>query len=115
MRSGRTREVAIRAALGAGRVRLVRGVVVESILLAGIGGIAGLALAVWASQGIAVLQEGLGIPLLSETRVDAIVIAFTAGISIVAALLFGSRSCLAYRVCHGCRWPHPRGERHGHW
>jgi predicted permease len=87
---GRTREVAIRAALGAGRVRLVRSVVVESILLAGIGGIAGLALAVWASQGISVLQEGLGIPLLGETRVDAIVIAFTAAISIVAALLFGS-------------------------
>ena len=87
---GRTREVAIRAALGAGRVRLVRGVVVESILLATVGGLAGLGLAAWASRGIAVLQDGLGIPLLGETRVDAVVIGFTAGISIVAALLFGS-------------------------
>jgi predicted permease len=86
---GRTREMAIRTALGAGRVRLVRGVLVESMILALVGGAAGLAFAVWASRGIAALQRGLAIPLLEETRVDPVVIAFTAGISIAAALLFG--------------------------
>ena len=87
---GRTREMAIRSALGAGRVRLVRGVLVESLVLAGAGGLAGLALAVWGSQAIAALQDGLGIPLLSETRVDSVVVLFIAGMSIAAALLFGT-------------------------
>jgi putative ABC transport system permease protein len=87
---GRTREMAIRTALGAGRVRLVRGVLVESLLLAVAGGVAGLALASWSSQGIAALQQGLDIPLLQETRVDGVVVAFTAAISIAAALLFGT-------------------------
>lgn len=87
---GRTREIAIRSALGAGRVRLVRAVLVESLVLALAGGLAGLALAVWGSQAIATLQDGLGIPLLSETRVDSVVMLFTAGISIAAALLFGT-------------------------
>ena len=87
---GRTREMAIRGALGAGRVRLVRGVVVESLTLAVIGGIGGLVLALWASQGIAALERGLAIPLLDETRVDGAVMAFTMGVSLLAALLFGS-------------------------
>lgn len=87
---GRTREMAVRMALGAGRVRLVRGVLVESLMLALGGGIAGLVLAMWASQGISALERGLGIPLLDETRVDGVVVAFTMGVSLVAAILFGS-------------------------
>lgn len=87
---GRTREMAIRSALGAAGVRLVRGVLVESLLLSVLGGIAGLALAIWASQGIAALERGLGIPLLEETRVDSVVIAFTLAVSALSALLFGS-------------------------
>jgi predicted permease len=86
---GRTREMAIRMALGAGRVRLVRGVLVESVMLALAGGASGLVLATWATYGIAALRQALAIPLLEETRVDPVVIAFTAGISIAAALLFG--------------------------
>jgi putative ABC transport system permease protein len=86
---GRTREMAIRTALGAGRLRLVRGVLVESVMLALAGGVAGLAFAVWATRGIAALQRGLAIPLLEETRVDPVVVAFTAGVSIAAALFFG--------------------------
>lgn len=87
---GRARETAIRTALGAGRVRLVRGVLVESMLLAVAGGATGLAVAFWGSRGIAALQEALAIPLLEHTRVDGTVVAFTAGISIAAALLFGT-------------------------
>jgi putative ABC transport system permease protein len=86
---GKTREMAIRTALGAGRLQLVRAVLVESVILALAGGAGGLAFAVWASRGIAALQRGLAIPLLEETRVDPVVIAFTAGISIAAALLVG--------------------------
>ena len=87
---GRSRELAVRTALGAGRVRLVRGVLVESGLLALAGGLGGLALAFWASRGIAALEPALGIPLLGETRVDGVVIAFTLGAAAVAALLFGA-------------------------
>ena len=87
---GRTREMAIRTALGAGRSRLVRGVLVESIVLAVVGGAGGLALAFWGSRGIAALQQALQIRFLQETRVDGVVMAFTAAISILAALLFGT-------------------------
>jgi putative ABC transport system permease protein len=87
---GRTREMAIRTALGAGRFRLVRGVLVESLLLATIGGVAGLGVAIWAARGIAALQRGLDIPLLDQTRIDPVVIAFTAVVSIAAALLCGT-------------------------
>jgi predicted permease len=86
----RTRETAIRTALGAGRFRLVRGVLVESLVVATAGGIGGLMIAFWVTGGIAALQDSLGISLLQETRVDGVVIAFTAAISILAALLFGT-------------------------
>ena len=87
---GRTRELAIRNALGAGRVRLVRGVLVESLLVSALGAAAGLALAVWVSQGIAALDQTLSIPLLDETRVDGVVVGFTIVVSVIVALLFGS-------------------------
>jgi putative ABC transport system permease protein len=86
----RTRETAIRTALGAGRFRLVRGVLIESLVVAAAGGIGGLMIAFWVTGGIAALQDSLGIKLLQETRVDGVVIAFTAAISILAALLFGT-------------------------
>jgi predicted permease len=87
---GRTREMAIRNALGAGRLRLVRGVLVESLLLSILGAAAGLGLAVWGSQGIAALDQSLAIPLLDETRVDGVVVTFTLIVSVIVALLFGS-------------------------
>ena len=87
---GRTRELAVRAALGAGRVRLVNGLLVESVVLATAGGAAGLLIASWAAKGIAALDSGLGIPLLDQTRVDGVVIGFTLVASVVAALLFGT-------------------------
>ena len=62
-RAGR-RELAIRTALGAGRVRLVRGVLVESVVLSLAGAIAGLVFAIWATRAISALESGLGIPLL---------------------------------------------------
>ena len=88
--AGRTRELAVRAALGAGRGRLVNGLFAESLVLALAGGGAGLLVAVWASQGIAALDAGLGIPLLDQTRVDGPVIGFTAAVALLSALLFGT-------------------------
>ena len=88
--SGRTRELAVRAALGAGRSRLVTGLLTESLVVAIAGGVAGLVLAVWATGAIASLDAGVGIPLLTETRVDGPVIAFTALIALTAALFFGT-------------------------
>jgi putative ABC transport system permease protein len=87
---GRTRELAVRAALGAGRARLVNGLLVESVLLALVGGAAGLLTAIWATQAIAALDTGLGIPLLDQTRIDGPVIGFTLLAAVAAALLFGT-------------------------
>jgi predicted permease len=87
---GRSRELAVRAALGAGRSRLVNGMLVESAALAAAGGVAGLVLAYWATRGMAALDASLGIPLLNDTRLDGSVLAFTAIVSFGAAVLFGT-------------------------
>jgi putative ABC transport system permease protein len=84
----RQREVAIRTALGAGRARLIRQFLTESILLALLGGAAGLFLAMW----IVELLVALGpreIPRLDEAGLDAPVVLFTLLITIVTGLLFG--------------------------
>jgi predicted permease len=87
---GRSRELAVRSALGAGRARLVSGMLVESGVLALAGGTMGLLLAYWATQGAAALDTTLGIPLLNQTRVDGAVLTFTAAVALVAAVLFGT-------------------------
>ena len=86
--TGRGREIAIRAGLGAGRGRIVRQLVTESTLLAFLGGAAGVAVAV---GGIEVLTR-LGptdLPRLDEIRLDARTLGFTALLSAVTVLLFG--------------------------
>ncbi len=87
---GRRREMAIRTALGAGRVRLARSVLVESLVIASAGALGGLALAFWGSRGIAGVHDAVGIPLLENTRVDGTVVLFTATIAFAAAFLFGT-------------------------
>src|SRR6185436_16390516 len=76
----RQREMAIRASLGAGRSRILRQLLVESVLLASLGGVAGLLVGWWALGLIA----GLGqeqVPALADVRLDPTVLAFTAGLS----------------------------------
>ena len=91
---GRGREMAIRVAVGAGRASLVRGLMVESLVLGLAGGAGGLLLAYWATGVIAGLNQSIGIPLLNQTRVDTTVVWFTLGLSLVAGLLFGAMPAL---------------------
>ena len=83
-------ELAVRAALGASRGRLVRQLVVESLVLSGFGGMAGLALAQWATHALASFTAGTltsGTP--GTIRLDASVLIFTAVMSMLTALVFG--------------------------
>jgi predicted permease len=86
---GRSRDLAIRAALGASRRRLARALFVESLLLAAAGGTVGLALAMWCARIVAAAPVS-GVPLLAETRIDAIVAGFAGLVSMVAAVVFGT-------------------------
>ncbi|HEX6260982.1 MAG TPA: ABC transporter permease, partial [Woeseiaceae bacterium] len=86
--AGRKRELAVRSALGAGRGGLVRHVLSESVLLALLGGAAGLLLAVLGLQLLLTLPVD-GVPRLANTRLDAHVFAFTAIVSLLTGLLFG--------------------------
>ena len=86
--SARTREIAIRAAVGASRGRIVRQLITESIVLAVLSGLAGLLLSIWGSSALVALAPS-NVPRLAETGVDGWVLAFTFGVSVVSSLLFG--------------------------
>jgi putative ABC transport system permease protein len=86
--AGRGRELAIRAALGAGRRRLVRQLLTESSLLALAGGCAGLALAAVFQHGLA-RAAPVSIPRLEQAAIDLRVLLFAAGLSIATGLFFG--------------------------
>jgi predicted permease len=86
--AGRTREMAIRRALGAGRGRLVRQLVTEGMLLSAIGGTLGLLLAVVAKQ-ILVGLAASSLPLFAEPQVDRAVVLFAAVLTTLAPVLFG--------------------------
>jgi predicted permease len=86
--TARSREVAIRAALGAGRQRLVRQLVTESLLLALFAGLLGLLLAYGGSKALVALAPA-DLPRLSEINVDRWVLALTLGTAIITSLLFG--------------------------
>jgi putative ABC transport system permease protein len=84
----RAREIAVRKAIGASPARLVRQVLTEGLVLAGISALAGVALA--SSLTSLMAQLAPGIPRLSEMSIDWTVLAFTAGVSILTAVVFGS-------------------------
>ena len=86
--TGRTREFAIRSALGASRARVIAQLLTESILLAVTGGALGLLLAAWGTKAaIRILPEAL--PRSGQVGLDARVLIFTMAISILAGILFG--------------------------
>ncbi len=86
---GRTHEIAVRMALGAGRGRLVRQFLTESLVLAALGGFLGLIIAVWVTDLLRGTALG-AIPFAERVRIDATVLLFTTGMSIAAALAFGT-------------------------
>lgn len=86
--SARTREMAIRAAIGASRARIIRQLISESLLLAVVSGAAGIVLAFWGSEALVALAPG-NVPRLAETGIDGWVLVFTLAICIASSLLFG--------------------------
>ncbi|HLK66359.1 MAG TPA: ABC transporter permease [Bryobacteraceae bacterium] len=84
----RTREIAVRVALGAGRRRIMRQVVTESLLLAVLAAVAGLLLAYLGSKALVAMAPA-DLPRLAETGIDRSVLAFTLGISLTTSFLFG--------------------------
>jgi predicted permease len=85
---GRSREFAIRAALGASHTRVIRQLLTESILLAGLGGALGLLFAFWGTKAVlGALPAAL--PRASEVSMDSTVLLFTLGASLFAGILFG--------------------------
>jgi putative ABC transport system permease protein len=86
--AARESEMAIRTALGAGRARLIRQLLTESVILAICGAALGLLLAIW---GVAFLtgMQPQGVPRLEAVRIDGTVIAFTIVVALVTGVLFG--------------------------
>ncbi|HVG32798.1 MAG TPA: ABC transporter permease [Pyrinomonadaceae bacterium] len=86
--TSREREIVIRAALGAGRGRLIRQMLTESVMLSLMGGACGLMLALW---GIDLLQtlKPANLPRLAAISIDGRVLFFTLGLSVLTGLVFG--------------------------
>ena len=84
----REREIAIRTALGAGRGRIVRQLLTESVVLSALGGAAGLLLAWWGLDVLLALSPS-DIPRLDQVKIDTTVLAFTIGVSMLTGILFG--------------------------
>jgi putative ABC transport system permease protein len=85
--SVRAGEIAVRATLGAGRGRLVRQLLTESLMIGVLGAAGGLMLAWWGVDVLVRLEPDL--PRLDTVRVDGRVLAFTAGLALLTSLLFG--------------------------
>ena len=86
--TGRTREIALRAALGAGRGRVVRQLLTESSVLAGVAGLAGLLLASLLVRGLVALPPA-NLPGIDDMRIDLTVLLFAFGLSLVSTVLVG--------------------------
>jgi predicted permease len=87
--ASRQKEIGIRLALGSGRGRLIRQLLTESMVLAVMGGAAGLLLAVWGSELLLGPASGAGSPIQLDLRPDWRVLAFTLAVSLLTGILFG--------------------------
>lgn len=86
--SARRKEIAIRTALGAGRWRLVRQLLTESLLLSLVGGGLGLVIAIWGVDLLVKLNQN-NIPRAQEVSVDSRILIFTFGLSLLTGIFFG--------------------------
>lgn len=94
--ASRQKEIAIRAALGAGRARLIRQMTTESLALSACGAAVGLLTAFAATRVLASLQT-FNVPLLASVRLDPAVLAFTVALAVVTGLIFGLMPALQLR------------------
>jgi predicted permease len=85
----RQKEIAVRLSLGSSRGRLVRQLLVESLVLSCAGGALGLAMAVVLTRGLLALVPSQGQPLLISARPDPRILAFTLGLTFVTGIIFG--------------------------
>ena len=86
--SARQKEFALRVAIGAGRGRLLRQLLTESVVLALVGGMLGLALA-WSGVKLLLSLQPGSVPRLSEIHIDGTTLLFAGGVSLLTGLLFG--------------------------
>ena len=86
--AARQKEMAVRTALGAGRGRLIRQMLVESTTLSCAGAVLGLALA-WGGTSVVARLEGTSIPLLHEVRLDAVALGFASLVTVLTGVAFG--------------------------
>lgn len=86
--TSRGREIAVRAALGGGRGRIIRQMLTESAMLAIVGAAVGILLAWWGTRLITALNPG-NLPRIENVSIDARVLGFTAGVTALAAIAFG--------------------------
>jgi len=94
----RQREMALRGALGAGRRRLLRQLLTESVVLAALGGGLGLLLGAWGMEGLRWLAPA-GTPRLAEVALDGRVLLFTVAVTLVTGLAFGLAPAWALARC----------------
>ena len=87
--AARQKEIAVRLAVGARRGRLVRQLLTESVMLAGIGAAAGMLLALWGTRILLLLMGSGGTAIALDVAPDVRVLSFTAGLALVAGVLFG--------------------------
>ena len=88
--SDRAREIAVRTALGAGRLRMIRQLLTESLLLSAAGGIAGLLLGAWGARALVTLFPGRDpVPRLDQAHLDSAVLLFTLAVTVITGVVFG--------------------------
>ena len=87
--ASREREIAIRLALGSGRTRLVRQLLVESLVLFFLGGVTGVLLAIWGTDTLSAVRLPVPIPIDLDLRPDGLVLGFGLMLALVTGIVFG--------------------------